>query len=271
MSSMYSQPTRNDNMPGFEPIPLRDFNQVQETEWREKEEKKKKKHRKYKCSAYALGALVVLIAIPATVLGVVLGKSKELAQTPTNGTESTSIVTTTTSIPGKVSTSIQTLPPVTQTTAQTETEVSQITTEVTKSSFLTTTDTTSITVTPTKDPHDGKRCNINEQYGGQELHDINSDYDLLLVDAVQEAVGQGMDIGGASVLEVSERSVFLCSGSHSVELLEACESGFERGDDGIYCNSEGDYPIPSITSTNTRTSTSTSLTKRRRTATGYGS
>lgn len=290
MSSMYSLPTRDDNPHNFENIPLRDLNQPPESQPRQEQlqpdqtqqnqqaehEKTKKKYKKYKCTTYGLGVLSAIFLIGITVLGVLYNNSKETPQTSKNGTVSTSIVTTTTSISGKVSTSTLTLPPVTQTlppvtqtsvTTSTETEVSSITSEITKTSASTITDTTSIIVTPTKDPHDGKRCDNNKQYGGQELHDLNGDYDLLLVDAVQEAVDGGMDIGGAQVLDVAHRSVFLCSGSHSIELVDACESGFEHNGDSVVCNSSGSYPNPSPTNTETETKTST-RSARRRIATG---
>lgn len=270
---MYSQPTRDDNLHNYDNIPLRDFNHPPENQPPQypveqnqtaEHEKTKKKLKTYKCTTCGLLVLCGLALITILVLGGLFGKSQETLQTPKNGTVFTSIVTTTTSITGKASTSTQTLPqatrtlpPVTQTTITTETEVSRITTEITKTSALTTTDTTRITVTPTKDPHDGKRCDSTQQYGGQELHDINSDYDLLLVDAIQEAVDDGMDIGDAPVLEVAQRSVFLCSGSHSIGLVEACESGFDRDGDHVSCNSNGSYPNPSPTQTDTETQTST--------------
>lgn len=280
MNSVYSIPKRNDNMHDYEDIPLRDFNQPQQNQPQqiqpqqiqriEHEETKKSIEWKWKTATYCLGPsfLVSLIIAAIFIPLFIIEKNKSPGITKT-GTVST-IITTTTSIPGKASTSTQTLsavthtlPPMTQTTIQTQTEVSHITTEITKTSALTITDTTSITVTPTKDPHDGKRCNNKQLYGGQELHDINSDYDLLLVDAVQEAVDNGMDIGDAQVLEVAEKSVFLCSGSHSIELVEACESGFEHNGDNVSCNSGGSYPIPSPTQTATETMTASMSTRRR--------
>lgn len=273
MSSLYSQPTREDNLHNCDNIPLRDFNHPLENQPPQYpvgqnqtagHKKTKKKLKTYKCTTWGLSVLCFLAIMTILALGLVYRNSIETPQTPKNGTVFTSIVTTTTSIPGKASKitrtlpqATQTLPPVTQTTVTTETEVSRITTEITKTSALTTTDTTRITVTPTKDPHDGKRCDSTQQYGGQELHDINSDYDLLLVDAIQEAVDDGMDIGDDSVLEVAQRSVFLCSGSHSIGLVEACHSGFDRDGDHVSCDSSGSYPNPSPTLTDTETQTST--------------
>lgn len=284
---MYSLPRRDDDLHDLENIPLTNLNQPAQNQPPEyqvpqkqtaEHEKMKKKCKTYKCTIYGLLVLLSLTFIPIIVLGVLYGKSNETPQTPENGTVFTSMVTTTTSIPGKASTSTQTLPPVTQTlppvthtAVTTETETSHITTEITQTSALTTTDTTSITVTPTKDPHDGKRCDSNQQYGGQEIHDINSDYDLLLVDAIQEAVDSGMDIGDAPVLEVAQRSVFMCSGSHSIDLVEACESGFDRDGTDVSCNSSGSYPNPHPTRTDTETRTSTTSRRRREIITGHGS
>lgn len=278
MSSFYSQPRRDDDTHDYDNIPLRDFNQPQQIQRTEHEETKKKTI-KWKAATYCLlPSLLVSFTLAAIFMPLFIIQKNKSPEITKNGTVFTSIVTTTTSIPGKASTNTQTLPPVThtlppvtQTTVQTQTEVSRITTEITKTSAWTTTDTASITVTPTKDPHDGKRCVNNQMYGGQELHDINGDYDLLLVDAVQGAVDNGMDIGDAQVLEVAQKSVFLCSGSHSIELAEACESGFEHNGDNISCNSGGSYPIPSPTQTDTKTMTTSTSTRRRRTVRGRGS
>lgn len=270
-------------MHDYENIPLRDFNQPQQNQpyqmQRIEHEETKKKSIKWKIATFCLGpSFLVSLILASVFMPLFITEKNKSPEITKNGTVLTSIVTTTTSISGKASTSTQTLPPVThtlppvtQTTVQTQTEVSRITTEITKTSALTTTDTTSITVTPTKDPHDGKRCDNNKQYGGQELHEINSDYDLLLVDAVQDALDNGMDIGDAQVLEVAEKSVFLCSGSHSIELVEACESGFEHNGDDVSCNSGGSYPIPSATQTDTRTMTTSTITRRRRIVRGRGS
>jgi hypothetical protein len=189
-----------------------------------------KKRRKYKWSIYILGALVFVTTILALVFAGLYVSYRN--------TVLTSTVTTTKSIPGKASTRTQTLPPLTQTTVHTETVVSHTITEITKTSVFTTTDITSITVTQSSEP---KRCNNNQQYGGQELHDINGDYDLLLVDAVQNAVSHGLDIGGAEVLDVAVRSVFRCTSSPSIEFVEACESGFEHHGGGVVCNSAGSH------------------------------
>lgn len=272
-------------MHDYENIPLRDFNQPQQNQPQQNQpqqiqriehEETKKKSIKWKIATYCLGPSFLISLTLATVfIPLFISEKNKSPPTTKNDTLFTSTITTTTSIRGKASTSTQTLPPVTQTltpvtqtTVQTQTEVSRITTEITKTSALTTTDTTSITVTPTKDPHDGRRCGNNLLYGGQELHDINSDYDLLLVDAVQEALDNGMDIGNAQVLEVAKKSVFLCSGSHSIELLEACESGFEHNGDNISCNSGGSYPIPSPTQTDTKTMTTSTSIRRGRTVRG---
>ncbi|KAI7774890.1 hypothetical protein LA080_007715 [Diaporthe eres] len=209
MSSVYSLPRRDIDMHDYENIPLRDFNQPQQNQpqhnqpqqiQRIEHEETKKKSTKWKIATYCLGPLFLISLILATVFIPLFISEKNKSPPPTkNDTLFTSIITTTTSIP----------------------EVSRITTEITKTSAFTTTDTTSITVTPTKDPHDGRRCGNNLLYGGQELHDLNSDYDLLLVDAIQEALDNGMDIGNAQVLEVAKKSVFLCSSSHSIKLVEA--------------------------------------------------
>lgn len=285
---MYSLPTRDGNLHDYESIQLRDLRQPQQNEPLQNQppqyqmqqtqsaafEETRKKCKKYRIFTYGLGALLGVAFITLLVLGLLYGKSKQAPQSPGNGTVFTSVVTTTTSIPGKASTSTQTLPaltqtlpPVTQTTVTTETEVSHITGRATKTSVLTTTDTTRITVTPTKDPHDGNRCSTNQQYGGHELHDINDDYDLLLVDAVQESVDSGMYIGDAEVLEVADRSVFMCSGSHSIDLLKACKLGFARSDGDVSCISGASYPIPVHTQTETSVSTHTVITTAITTAT----
>lgn len=265
---MYSLPTRNNDVHGFEHIPLRDLNQPQHIERRIKHEETNKRSRWWRNPKFCLWPLLFIPAILAVVFiplyAIEKNRSSEIQK---NGTIFTSIITTTTSIPGKASTSTQPSPPVTQTAVRTETEVSYITTEITKTSVLTTTDATRITVKPTTSPPAGKRCNNSQQYGGQELHDINSDYDLLLAAIIQDAVNNGLDIGGAQVLDVGKRSVFLCTSSPSIELKEACESGFEHVSGGVSCNSGGSYPTRSATLTDTQTKTSTSLTRRRRTVT----
>lgn len=275
---MYSLPTRDGNLHDYESIQLRDLRQPQQNEPPQNQppqyqmqqtqsaalEETRKKCKKYKVFTCGLGVLLGVAFITLLVLGLLYGKSTQAPQSPGNSTVFTSVVTTTTSISGKASTITQTLPaltqtlpPVTQTAITTETEVSHITDKITQTSVLTTTDTTRITVTPTKDPHDGNRCSTNQQYGGHELHDINDDYDLLLADAVQESVDSGMYIGDAEVLEVADRSVFMCLGSHSIDLLEACKLGFARSDGDVSCISGASYPIPVQVTTETTTSVST--------------
>lgn len=288
---MYSLPSRDDDLRNYDNIPLRDFSHPQQSQQEQSQQHQnqsiehegtKKKCKKYKWSIYGLVCLLASALIAIVVLGALYSHSKATSQIPKNGTVYTSFFTTTTSIPGKALASTQTLPPVThtlppetqtlppitQTTLVTKTEVSHVTTEFTKTSVSTATDTKKITVTPTKDPHDGKRCNNNQHYGGSELHDINSDYDLLLVDAIQEAVDKGMDIGDAQVLDVALRSIFTCSGSHSILLVEACESGFDHQGDNYFCNSFGSYPIPTPTQTDTETQTATISSRRNRIARG---
>jgi hypothetical protein len=241
MSSMYSLPARDNDPYYAHDIPLRDLNhpqlnqQVGQIEHREME----KKNRRYKWSIYMLGALVFIIAILAvTFVGLFLSNKGKLPETPNNCTSPTSTMTIITSIPGETSTRTQTLPPVTQTTTHNETKISHKTTVATKTSVLTSTDTTSITVTQSSEP---KRCNNNQEYGGQELHDINGDYDLLLVDAIQNAASKGLDIRGVDVLDVAVKSVFRCTNSPLIELVEACKSGFQHDGGGVVCNSGGSY------------------------------
>lgn len=109
MSSMYSLPRRDEDLHDLENIPLTNFNQppqnqppeyqVPQKQTAEHEETKKCKT--YKCTIHGLFVLLSLTFIPIIVLGVLYGKSNETPQTPENSTVCTSIVTTTTSIPGK--------------------------------------------------------------------------------------------------------------------------------------------------------------------------
>lgn len=207
-----------------------------------------------------LAVLAFVFAIAAVVLGALYGicvKSSQTPQTSNIVTVSPSTVTNTKTSSALVSTKTQTLPPLTQTVIHTETEISHITTELTMTSVLTTTDTTSITVTATKDPNGGQRCAMNQEYGGQDLHHLNDDYDLLMVDALQAAVSNGLDIGGSEYTDVAMRSIFLCSSGDSLELVDACESGLDRGDNGITCNSGGAYPTRTGIATSTATATAT--------------
>lgn len=158
---MYSLPGRGDEQQHFDSIPLRDFNQPQQNERIERvEQKETKKRRKYNWSVYALGALLFITTILSLVFAALyFSNLNKPPETPKNSTVVTSILTTTTSIPGKASTRTQTLPPVTQTlppvtqtlppvtqtTVHTETEVSHTTIEITETLVLTITDTTSIT------------------------------------------------------------------------------------------------------------------------------
>lgn len=118
--------------------------------------------------------------------------------------------------------------------------------------MLTITDSTSVTVTQSSKP---KACNNHQQYGGQELHDINSDYDLLLIDAINYAVRKGLNVGEETWLDVALRSVFQCTDSPSIEFVDACQSTFEHRGGSVVCNSMGSYPYTTQVVTMTTTST----------------
>lgn len=245
MSSVYSLPNRQN----FEEIPLRNLNRTQQTEWPVYQAMQTEGRRKW-MTIIILAILAFILAASTATLGALLSKCEhslqtpqnDTSQTPGNDTASTPVTITTTKIATVPSTTTtKTVPPATQTAVYTVTEVSYVTTEFTKSSVL----TTSVTVSQTKDPHDGQRCTNNQKYGGQELHDLNNDYDLLMVDALEFAVSNGLDLGGDEYMDVAMRSIFLCSSSDSIELVEACESGYDHGDGGISCNSGGTYPTTS--------------------------
>ncbi|KAJ0117460.1 hypothetical protein J7T55_003876 [Diaporthe amygdali] len=203
MSSVYSLPNRQN----FEEIPLRNLNRTQQTEWPVYQAMQTEGRRKW-MTIIILAILAFILAASTATLGALLSKCEhslqtpqnDTSQTPGNDTASTPVTITTTKIATVPSTTTtKTVPPATQTAVHTVTEVSYVTTEFTKSSVL----TTSVT------------------YGGQELHDLNNDYDLLMVDALEFAVSNGLDLGGDEYMDVAMRSIFLCSSSDSIELVEA--------------------------------------------------
>lgn len=219
------------------------------------------KDRKNRIAIISLIIIIAFLSATTAVLGALYGLAKSHPpQVLTKTALSTSVVTTTsilpvtetttTSIPPVTQTTTQTttLPPVTQTTTQNQTEISPVTVIITTSLTFTTVQTTTSVVSSTKGPQDGQRCTVDYEYGGEDLHEINGDYDLLMVDALKRAVGRGLDLDSEDYLAVSMRSVFECSLTDVLELVEACKSGYVHDTGGVYCNSMGSFSTQSVTS-----------------------
>lgn len=246
---------------------------------------KQERDKKNRIAIISLIAMVAFLSATAAVLGTLYGLAK--AQPPqvlTKTAISTSIMTTTSilpvtqtvtaSLPPITETSIQTstlppltttllqttttpltlfstetLPPVTQTTTQSQTEISLVTTIITTTfTFTTTQTTTPLTSSSTVGAQDPQRCTVNYEYGGEDLHDLDSDYDLLMLDALQRAVAKGLDISTGDSLTVAMRSVFECAVTDVLDLVEACKSGYVHDTGGVYCDSMGSYPTHSVAS-----------------------
>lgn len=221
---------------------------------------KQAQDKKNRITIISLIAMVAFLSATAAVLGALYGIARsQPPQVLTKTTMSTSVVTTTsilpvtetttTSIPPITTTAIRTrtLPPVTQTTTQNQTEISLVTTILTTTLFFTTVQTTTSLISSTKGAQDGQRCTVNYEYGGEDLHDLNDDYDLLMADALERAAGKGLDLGSEDYLTVAMRSVFECSVTDVLDLVDACKSGYVHDTSGIYCNSMGSYPTHSVT------------------------
>ncbi|KAL1870716.1 hypothetical protein Daus18300_005036 [Diaporthe australafricana] len=268
MSSLYSLPNRKDTTQHYEDIPLHNLNHPQQTEWPVYQAMQTEGRKKW-MTIIILAALAFMFGLATVVLGVLYGicvRSSQTPQTSNNVTVSASTVINTKTLPALISTNTQTLPPVTQTVIHTETDVSSVTTELTMTSVLTTTATTRITTTATtsKDSNDGRRCITDQEIGGQELHDLNDDYDLLMVDALKAAVSNGLKYGYSEYMTVVMRTIFLCSSGDTIEFVEACHSGYDLDDNGhLECNSMGAYPTLTGTATSTATATATATKAQR--------
>ncbi|ROW03843.1 hypothetical protein VPNG_07283 [Cytospora leucostoma] len=230
---------------------------VPNTDWALFREKQRQ-HKKSRITILVLTAIVAFLGVGAGVLGTLYGMAKSHppeVQTKTMmstliATTTTTVPpvteTTTTSLPPLTETAIQvitfpqvtttvlettvspltliiteTLPPVTQTTTQDLTEISLVTTTITTTLIYTTVQTTTSLNSTTKGSYNGQRCTVDYAYGGENLHDLNNDYDLLMVDAVDRAVGNGLELGDDDVLEVAMKSIFQCVVTDVLDLVGA--------------------------------------------------
>ncbi|KUI59954.1 hypothetical protein VP1G_07217 [Cytospora mali] len=251
----------NNEAPG--PVP------VSNIDWTVFREKQKQDHKSWITIMILTAVAVFLgasVAVLGTLYGLEKSKSPQVL-TNWETTTSTSIVTsttsilpvtetTTTSLPPLTETATQTttlppltttllqttttpmtsfvtetLPPITQTITenQTETEISLVTTIITTTLIFTTIETTTSLISTTKGVQDGQRCTVNYEYGGEDLHNLNGDYDLLMVDALGRAVGKGLDLDTDDYLAVAMRSVFECAVTDVLGFLSDSVSNFLNG------------------------------------------
>lgn len=254
--------------------------------YRAKQEQDSKNRRTIRVLIILMALLAAATAVIGTIYGIekaqpphVLTKTAIHVSTSTITTTRTQHVTetTTTSFPTKIETAIrtetlppltttllqtittpltvfhtETLPPITQTTTttttQNQTETSLVTSIITTILNFTTTQTTTLSFTSsTTGPPNEQHCTVDYEYGGNELHRLNPDYDLLMIDALERAVGKGLDYGALDPLTVAMRSIFECVVTDVLELVDACRSGYVHDIGGIYCNSMGSYTTQSVT------------------------
>lgn len=260
-----------DGVPDFNNIPMRNLGANRENsasniaanvDWTLFREKQRQ-DRKSRITIMILTGMVALLGILAAVLGTLYGIEKsqpprvEMKTTTSTMTLTSSVlpvtISTTTSLPPLTETTTQTttflqttttpmtsfvtetLPPVTQTTTQNLIEISLVTTIVTTTLVFTITETTALLISTTKGLQAGQRCTVNYEYGGEDLHNLNSDYDLLMVDALQRAIGKGLDLGTDDYQGVALKSIFECAVTDVLDLVEACKSGYVHDTGGIYC------------------------------------
>lgn len=113
---------------------------------------------------------------------------------------------------------------------------SSVTTLVTTTIYLTSTQTTSTSASSSRKTSLSPRCIPPALYGGEELHQLSVDYDILIASTLALAASQGLDIGGQDPLLVSLRSIFTCVAEEDLLLAAACETGYVRIDSIISCD-----------------------------------
>lgn len=118
--------------------------------------------------------------------------------------------------------------------------------------YLTPTQTTSELTSTTASSLSKPRCIPPGLYGGEELHQVSSDYDILLAGNLEYAASHGLDIGSQDMLSVALRSIFTCVAREDVILAAVCETAFVRTDSTILCDG-AEYALSSsqLPATNT--------------------
>lgn len=123
-------------------------------------------------------------------------------------------------------------------------KTSPVTAIVTTTLYLTSTQTTSELTYTTTSSSFKPRCIPPGLYGGEELHQVSSDYDVLLASNLEYAASHGLDIGSQDVFSVALRSIFTCVAREDLSLAAVCETAFVRTDSTILCDGAG-YPLSS--------------------------
>ncbi|KAJ4393430.1 hypothetical protein N0V93_002640 [Gnomoniopsis smithogilvyi] len=213
-----------------------------------------------------LAVLVALLAVSSIALGVRFVRPAKPPDTQTLTTVaptteySTKLVTrlrTTTdiSIQPTIETVISTQ---TDTTTQ-RAKASSVTAFITTTLYLTSTQTTNVPVSSTITPSLAARCIPPGLYGGEELHLLSSDYDIIIASSLYYATSQGLDIGNEDLFLEALRSIFTCVAEDDLVLVAACQKAYSRANSTMSCDGpEFSFPASTLSSTvSTWTSSST--------------
>lgn len=204
--------------------------------------------------------LVGLVALLAVVLAIVLGVHyapltqplhlRNLTTTTAFTTESitrhvTKYRTETYTKLRSITATVMSIVVSTQTVTTTrKAKTSLVTAIITTTLFLTSTQTTSELASTSMSPSVKPRCIPPGLYGGEELHQLSSDYDVLLTSNLEYAARHGVDIGGQDPFFVALRSIFTCVAKEDLLLATVCETAFVRTDSTILCDG-AEYPFSS--------------------------
>lgn len=222
--------------------------------------------------------ILSLLLIPTSVLGVLygtqVGAGPDVVVTTTTQS-TTGFVTllatlTTTSLQPTTETSMVTVTTVTTALTTRRAKTTSVTAMITTSLFFTTTQTTVMSITTTTtasaptisttqiDSDSSNRCIPGGTYGGKELQDISSAYNVTMTNLLRTAVQSGLAIGTQEDdLTLALKSIFLCQSEDDLSLVDACQQGYVRSPDGISCEGSSVYgssssstgTIPHITTT----------------------
>lgn len=131
-------------------------------------------------------------------------------------------------------------------------KTSLVTAIITTTLYFTSTQTTSDLTFTSISPSIKPRCIPPGLYGGEELHQVSSDYDILLAGNLEYAASHGLDIGSQDMFSVALRSIFTCVAKENLILAAVCETAFIRTDSTISCDG-AEYPFLSsqVSATNT--------------------
>lgn len=142
---------------------------------------------------------------------------------------------------------------VTSTSVTTETtrrkaKTTSVTTIITTTLYITTTQpSSSAVISSSSPPPIDKYCIPQGLYGGEELHEINGDYDFVIVNALKNATSSGLSIDNEDYLTVALISIFQCIFEDNLTLVTACKQGYFRDIvAGIECNGPPYAILPSV-------------------------